>query len=59
MRIASVVCTISMCVVCVLQAIRLYQSWKKYGESDEWKKIESSLELEDRSDSGYNSRKHS
>jgi hypothetical protein len=36
-----------MCVVCVLQAIRLYQSWKKYGESDEWKKIESSLELEE------------
>lgn len=29
MRIASVACTISMCVVCVLQAIRLYQSWKK------------------------------
>lgn len=51
MRIASVACTISMCVVCVLQAIRLYQSWKKYGESDEWKKIESSLELEDKNES--------
>lgn len=59
MRIASVVCAISMCIVCVLQAIRLYQSWKKYGESDKWKKIESSLELEDRSDSGDDSCKHS
>lgn len=59
MRIASVVCAVSMCTVCVLQAIQLFRSWKKYGESDEWKKIESSLELEDRSDSGDDSRKHS
>lgn len=49
MRIASVVCAISMCTVCVLQAIQLFRSWKK--ESDEWKKIESSLELEDKNES--------
>lgn len=51
MRITSVVCAICMCVVCVLQAIQLFRSWKKYGESDEWKKIESSLELEDKNES--------